>query len=450
VIAYRAAGQRKRVTVSDESDALTRAEKIVKDLAAGRVTLTDLSTEEAEVYRAALKAIAPTGKRLLAVVEDYMRTWSPNTREATVQTVCDEYRAICQSKSDKYQRDMKFRLAAFCEDFGKRQIAEVTLDEVRAWIESRTFIRGGKTQRISSEKTKANWAGMLSAVWNHAVATKAARENVPLELEYNGSGAGAFSLLAAADLQKLVDELKVAGSHSSANGIVPSGPWARSDFLRVGSAKDGKRYSGEYATTLLPFTAIMAFAGVRTEEAKRLCWENIAVENGVPRSIEIDAGKAKKRERRVVDVCPELVPFLYPFTVGFPVKMFPGGQAANGQFRLSGPIVPYKKADAIVRKIARRIGIKWTHNCLRHSCATHMYRVTKRADHVAEQLGTSAAMLKAHYLERSTGAEAAAWFGVRCGWEHWSAVPPARKMVATKDNKLTRQLAKLRRGMLRT
>ena len=61
---------------------------------------------------------------------------------------------------------------------------------------------------------------------------------------------------------------------------------------------------------LRPIIAIGGLAGLRTAELLRLDWADVW---RVPGHIEITAGKAKTRQRRLVEICPALAAWLEPF-----------------------------------------------------------------------------------------------------------------------------------------
>ena len=60
---------------------------------------------------------------------------------------------------------------------------------------------------------------------------------------------------------------------------------------------------------LVPSIAIGLFAGLRTAEIRKLEWQNVDFEAGV---IEVSGRKAKTRQRRLVDISPNLAAWLLP------------------------------------------------------------------------------------------------------------------------------------------
>ena len=73
-----------------------------------------------------------------------------------------------------------------------------------------------------------------------------------------------------------------------------------------------KEFRAMLETAQAPMREIIAiggFAGLRTAEILRLTWEEVF---RVPGHIEVTAGKAKTRQRRLVEVCPALAAWLEP------------------------------------------------------------------------------------------------------------------------------------------
>jgi integrase len=62
--------------------------------------------------------------------------------------------------------------------------------------------------------------------------------------------------------------------------------------------------------SLRPMTTIGGLAGLRTAELLRLDWADV---RRVPGHVEITAGKAKTRQRHLVEICPALASWLESF-----------------------------------------------------------------------------------------------------------------------------------------
>ena len=153
---------------------------------------------------------------------------------------------------------------------------------------------------------------------------------------------------------------------------------------------------------LLPFFAIGALAGLRSQETMRLDWSDIRFEQGF---IEVAAEKAKTASRRLVPLLPSLAAWLLPLR------------------SKSGHVVGYSRNDVLCEARQRfcKNDIKsgdeviefiWKPNALRHSYASYRLADIKDAARVALEMGNSPSMLFRNYRELVTEKQAAEWFAV--------------------------------------
>ncbi|MDD2709264.1 MAG: site-specific integrase [Verrucomicrobiae bacterium] len=153
----------------------------------------------------------------------------------------------------------------------------------------------------------------------------------------------------------------------------------------------------QHDRALVPYVAIGAFAGLRVKELKALLWEEI---DFTQKLIEVKAGKAKTRQRRLVDICDTLMTWVMPFRKR-------AGLVVDG--------FNFRKRFENVRTLAEFP--TWEPNCLRHSCAS--YRVALEPDlaKVALQMGHDVETLLRYY-RGIVKPEAAK--------EYWGIVPPEK------------------------
>lgn len=145
----------------------------------------------------------------------------------------------------------------------------------------------------------------------------------------------------------------------------------------------------------IPFVALCAFAGLRTEEALRLDWGDVKFDQGV---IEVSAAKAKTASRRLVPIQPNLAAWL------------------SARWRYAkGPVCKHAKWQVSVQRYAAKAGINWHHNGLRHSFASYRLPIVKSAAEVALEMGNSPKVIFAHYRELATEAVSK---------EFWAILPP--------------------------
>jgi integrase len=139
--------------------------------------------------------------------------------------------------------------------------------------------------------------------------------------------------------------------------------------------------------------ALQGLAGLRLEETMRLKWENVF---GIPGHIEITAQNAKTRRRRLVEICPALATWLEPFR-GTEGKVWNQTTGVNG----------YVRAFVGLREPLK---IPSRRNGMRHGFCTYHFALHSNENLTAAQAGNSPAMIHAHYKGLATKGEAEKWF----------------------------------------
>jgi integrase len=134
---------------------------------------------------------------------------------------------------------------------------------------------------------------------------------------------------------------------------------------------------------------LIAFGGLRHEEAARLDWSNYM--NG---HIHVPAELAKCRRQRLVEVQPNLVAWLEPFR------------------KPSGPVQPFVNVTNELVELAKAAGVEWKHNALRHSFGSFRLAIIQNPEKVAYEMGNSVPMVFEHYRALVTEAEGKNWFSI--------------------------------------
>jgi integrase len=146
--------------------------------------------------------------------------------------------------------------------------------------------------------------------------------------------------------------------------------------------------------TLQALIAIGGLAGLRTAELLRLEWQDVWRVRG---HIEVSAGKAKTRQRRLVKMNKALAAWLAPF------RQFKHGQLwtqSENQFHEE------------IRELCETTKVDRKENGLRHSFCT--YSLVKFGEIDAAQMaGNSPSIIHQHYKGLATKAEATRWFAVK-------------------------------------
>jgi integrase len=157
----------------------------------------------------------------------------------------------------------------------------------------------------------------------------------------------------------------------------------------------------EMATLLLTATgntllsiALRGFAGLRSAEVERLQWGQIRL--GAEPHLIVNADQAKTRSRRLVPISDNLAAWLAPHA------------------RKSGSVWPHGH-DYLYesqRAVARKAGVKWKQNALRHSFISYRMAMVRDANQVALEAGNSPDIIFRNYLELVTQTQARSWFGI--------------------------------------
>ncbi|MBN9690711.1 MAG: tyrosine-type recombinase/integrase [Verrucomicrobia bacterium] len=341
---------------AEESDATKAAAEASKAFALGRPDALAWSRSELVELDAAAKALEGTGVGVYEAVQGFLATATKTLPQRTVAQVVQEMHADRKNAgcSEEHVRDITKRLDPFAKAFAC-QIASVTPPLVRNYLAD---LRGRNGQPLTA-RSRDNARRMIVSLFNFA----RQQRYIPREL------AEEMAELPAPKLETVATEVFT--------------PEAMRTILKAAEGPD------------LALLAIGAFCGVRTAELHRLTWEDIRFGERV---LVIGADRAKTASRRVIPIPDNLAEWLAPF--------------ANAK----GQISPYSHEHALswgLMKIARRAGVEWVKNGLRHSFCSYRLAVTKNAATVAHEAGNSPAVIHRHYAALNTEAEGKAWFDIR-------------------------------------
>jgi integrase len=143
---------------------------------------------------------------------------------------------------------------------------------------------------------------------------------------------------------------------------------------------------------LIPLLAIGGFAGLRTAEIFRLDWDAVDFKQN---HIEIKSGKAKTAQRRLAPLLPNLKAWLQPYR------------------NSTGLVCPTREIEGERRKLAKKLGIGWPNNALRHGFASYRLSKLGSAEKVATEMGNTRTVVFQNYRKVVTKAEALEWFKIR-------------------------------------
>jgi integrase len=215
-------------------------------------------------------------------------------------------------------------------------------------------------------RTKRNYLNTLSEILNYAVLKNYIERN-PLDKLPNS------------------ERRSLCGSESE-KGIA---------ILKIDEARMLLNIAKEYKELgLLNAIVFSLFCGIRTEEVKKLSWEDISLDKKV---LKISSEIAKKRSIRYVNIPENALTWLTPFTMGEVVNC---NYESHYNNRLS--------------KIIGKSSIVWKTNIMRHSFGSYHYGLYGDSLETSRQLGHKQgdSTLFAHYRNIVTHEDSEAYFSI--------------------------------------
>jgi len=350
---------RKRITRASLDAAKIEARKLINQLRSGRSHEVPLTLAETEDYRLAKLKLAPFNVYLLTAVEDWIAGHGKKDHvvSKTVPQIVEEFLTAKQVEGVSFYHleDRKYRLNKFAKAFPGR-IDRISTHEIEVWLNGLGV----------SGRTRNNYRNAALQLFRYARGKRYLLRNEPTVVEDVATAVtaeGEIQIYTPAELRTLL-------SHAPEK--------------------------------LLPFFAIGAFAGLRSQEIMRLDWNDVRFDQGF---IEVSASKAKTASRRLVPLLPVLAAWLLPMR------------------RQSGHVVGYTRNDALsearthfcktgIPVSGRAVEFKWKPNALRHSYASYRLADVKDAARVALEMGNSPSMLFRNYRELVTEQQAQEWFAL--------------------------------------
>jgi len=394
-VAYTVAGKRRMQTFAAYSDAKAAAERLVRDTASGSQAAA-LSASQSRDALAALQSLESfrqsTGRAvsLLAAVREfveaagklhgrsldeavtgYLRTVVSVTRKDIAEAVAEFLQADAPRTkaaagqraqlSAKYAYNRELQLDRFADTFPNTAVCDLSKEHLD------TFIGSLDTVQKSSRNGRA--AGSAKSR-NHYRATIRQFLQWAVRKDY------------LAPTHRLIeaDAMRPERANTAAVELYTPGELA----ALLAAADD----------TFRPIIAIGGLAGLRTAELLRLDWADVWRVAG---HIEVTAGKAKTRQRRLVEICPALAAWLEPFRKLKTGKLWTGHEITFQQH-----FVELCDGAKVTRKM----------NGLRHAFCTYHFAAHANENQTAQQAGNSPAMIHAHYKGLATKADAEKWFKV--------------------------------------
>jgi integrase len=384
MVDYILLGKRKQVGRTDFEEAKQVALNACRQIARGNHDSLTLTNDDRAMYLRAVEAL-PAGVKLDVAIMEYtsaikdlpdgatlkeavgfFRRRNPlKIENRAVRQIADEMLAAKRTAklSEFHLKDLTSRLKRFSESF-QIPIGDVTGTMIQAWLDNLDV----------TARTKQNYLRIIAMLFRFAIRRKHLAKD-------------AF------------DEIQA---------VQP--PKQKNDEVAIFTADEMSELLAVVRPEMVPWLAIGAFGGLRSEEIHRLDWREI---NLAERYIEIKASKAKTAARRIVPITDNLAQWLIPFA------------------RESGKVIEFvtwwlqikKTIEVINAKRSPENKFEWKRNGLRHSFCSYRLAVIKNAAQVALEAGNSPQMIFRHYRQVVSEAEAAKWFAI-------APVGPAGNVIA--------------------
>jgi integrase len=363
VVHYDVHGRRCRRSFADYKSARQAAVAVASKLSEGRSDMLVLTGQPLLVYRRAMKALRPTRTSLDTAAVRFAELMRQNNgsseasaaapvqqavRSIKSKLVAEVLKELLAAKTEKgrshlYLTDLRVRLTRFAGTIA-RPLAEVTAADIDEFLRSLNV----------SARSQNNFRAAIGTLFRFGQT----RGYVPRE-------------------HPCVSNVEKA-SHTAPE-------------IQVFTPDVMKELLNKAKSALVPALALGAFAGVRSEEIKRLDWSDIKLQQG---HIEIKGAKSKTKIRRLITIPKNLKAWLVPFASE------------------TGSVVPFANLALQFAKLAKAAGVNWQKNGLRHSFISYRVAQTRDVPRVALEAGNSPAVVARNYLKHVTHSESARWFGI--------------------------------------
>jgi integrase len=392
-VAYYQGTKRVRQKFSDLAKARREAELIAVKLANGETEALKLTGGDRADYVRAMQKLRewkpgvdlnlaitdyvavmrrlPEHVSLSEAIEFYLKRHPIGLPAKTVREVVNELIASKTSagKSDVYIKDLTSRLGAFADSFQLR-ITSVTGKQIEEYIRGLKTLNGDESQRRQlSGRTQNNIRRLVSTLFKFAIKRGyLAKDHDEISgVEKASVDSGEIEVFSPAELQKLFT--------ACLTPVKERGKWRTREEM-------------------VPYLAVAAFCGLRAAEIMRLDWSEIHL-TGTEKFVEVTAGKAKTASRRTVPITDNCAAWLERYA------------------KPSGPVINLSRADKqLFLYLAKKSGVPWKHNGLRHSFISYRLAVVKDVGQVSLEAGNSPGMVFKHYRQLVRESEAKEWFNV--------------------------------------
>jgi integrase len=355
-------GKRERHSFKTKAEAATFAElKRTERQNQGTAALALPQAIKVDAAKAST-LLTPHNVSLEEAAKYYLKHVIAYRNAPTISHIADQMIAEAErnERRERTVRDLRNQLTTFAEDFPDRRLSELTVEEIKAWID--------KNEEWSA-RTRINYLTKISMLFNYAFKRNWVDANLAERIDRPSAEDSEPKIFTVEQAEKLL--------------------------------QNAKRFG------LLPYIALGMFAGLRSAELMRLDGKDVKFDD---RAIVVGQQVAKRRSRRVVDMCDALYAWLSPLKP------------------LSGPIVDVKGFRDNMDELRKAAKLEsWPHNGLRHSFGSYHLGFYGDVVKTAGQMGHhSSDIVHNHYKALVLKTEAEKFWALRPK-AHKAAKNPAPK-----------------------
>jgi integrase len=363
-IAFHLNGKRQRRMFTDLDEAKREAKLAAEKIQRGLSANNDLSTRDREIFHAARNLLQPLGVPMLAAIEEYVRA-RVVLKDLPLVTAAQEF----------MRQNEGVRLGVTVPEVCAEMVAAKSQDSVSAgYIKQLKWDLGafakvfpGPILHVKSEEIDRWLRGLGYAVTS--------RNNMLQSVK------GMFKF---AQMRNYLPRTEITEASRITKLKVP--------------AKDNEIYTPDQFEKLLraappdmiPMLVLRGFSGLRSAELLRLDWSAVNLDRSI---IELRATQAKTAARRIIPISDNLAAWLAPLVE-------------------EGLIIPDPDVRTRASRLAKKIGVGWPKNALRHSYISYRVALTGDVPRTALESGNSPDIIFRHYREVVDDEAANKWFGI--------------------------------------
>lgn len=366
---------RKGKTFRDLNEAKAEAKKIAEDIASGQHARIDVSVSDVQIFTHAKRSLRDTGMTVAMAAEEVRLALEQLKGQGTIRqaveffvkngvrtghsiTVTDAVAKYLEEKdkevarrelSTAYAANLTTRLKRFAKAF-KINIHDVRKEAIKEWLDTADL----------GPRNFNNYLGAISSLFSWARGQGYLPENDKTQAE-------------------LVQR------RAKARGDAKKPVWTTTELQSLLDAATDK-------PDLKRFFLLAAATGARTDELLRQRWENF---NWAETTLNFPSSITKTDSERTSPIQAQLATILKK-------SASPAGEVFP-HFRDS------KHLTNILAVFLPANDLKWKHNGFRHTSISAKIVIGQEITRIAEEHGTSPAMIKKNYKKLMTKAEAEAW-----------------------------------------